>query len=276
MQHRSVTTAGWIARTLVAAASAIAGCSEPPAARTHAPHCDLPLGCIDADVMPLSPALPRDAIEDERTRPYHCLVRVFTFPKIAPLDLEPEWVRVLGATSSRRIAPGEYLFENLQNAQTVVSVTRRTTNTDLTAIRDQLESLATRAPLMLSRHSVTVCDLYVAADQDQSGLVDLRGVVLDRQTGSPIEGATLRCRSANARTMTGVDGKFQFPEPLSWTDILAGTTVEKPGYSGVGLRSGALLSLWVERFAKDGIAAFALSTDRRLESRRVTIPPLRR
>lgn len=259
-------------------------CSEPPQPpQRPPPNCDRPLGRIDCDQLPIAGPLPADLAADDRDRPYHLLVRTWSFPRIAPLDVEVESVRVLGAASGRRIAPGEYLFERLGSAQVNCGYYRqREPAAPVPGVpaptgpaRDRMEPIATRVALPLARHATTVCDLYVPTDVEAAAPIEFRGIVLDRETGGPIAGATVKLRASGAEVSTGSDGTFRFDEPLAWSTLLQGTTVEKPGWFGAGINQRSLLSLWIERLQLDGVAAFALSPDRRAEPPRKTIPPLR-
>ena len=255
----------------LACAGATFGCSQarkPSAPATAIPHRDLPLGTISGDVLPLTTPLPNDLAEDERTKPYHCLVRVFSFPSLAVLDVAPELVELRGLPAGRRVAPGEYLFEQIPIALVVVGVQR------VLADSGKRQTVASRNPLMLSRHSLTRCDLYVAVGEDQSASVDLKGRVVDRETLLPLAGARLKCRAANVETVTDEHGDFQFERPLRWSEALSGIGIERDGYIPGGLNERNLISNWVDRFRKDGSAMFALMPERPDTSRRRMIPTL--
>src|SRR5262245_42918454 len=84
-----------------------------PATPTASGPFDAPLGEISCDEVPVKPPDPDEIAEDERTRPYHLKVRTLSFPDLQPIDVEMGRLVVRGATDGKRLAAGEYLFENL-------------------------------------------------------------------------------------------------------------------------------------------------------------------
>ncbi|MBM4015666.1 MAG: carboxypeptidase regulatory-like domain-containing protein [Planctomycetes bacterium] len=270
------------ARLALATSCGWLGCSPPPAPAPP-PNCDRPFGRISADHLPIAAPLPADLRQDETEKPYHLLIRTFAFPAGTPLDLDPERIRVLGQPSGRRVAAGEYLFERLPAATANCGVYRQPEAADSPTgnaappggPRTRLEPITMRAPLTLARHCTVVCDLHVAVDLAAARPIDLHGVVVDRESGGPVGGATVRLRSRDLELTTSADGSFRFPEPVRWEEVLTGITIEHDGHFPTAVTERALLSLWVDRFRHDGVAAFALQPDRRGQAPRITIPPLR-
>lgn len=259
------------------------GCSPAPAPAPPPPNCDRPFGRISADRLPIAAPLPPDLKQDEAEKPYYLLIRTFAFPAGTPLDVDLATVRVLGQPAGRRIAPGEYLFERLPSATANCGVYRLLPVPDppagssvpLGGPRARPDPITMRAPLTLARHCTVVCDLHLATDVASARPFDLHGVVVDREDGRPLDGATVRLRRRGEELTTRADGTFRFPEPVTWDEVLAGITVEHDGHFPAALTERALLSLWVDRFRLDGVAAFALLPDRRGQASRITIPPLR-
>jgi len=224
--------------------------------------------------------------EDERTRPYHALIRVFTFPSLAPLDIDAAEVQVRGGGPARRVAPGEYRVDGIASGFVVAGVHRkleagRAPLVELpqgTPAVERTEALAVRNPLILARHALTVCDLYVSRDQELDVPADVRGLVVDRETGEPIAGATVACATAVVTATTAADGTFRFDPPLRWSDWLAGTKIERDGYQPTGMNARMLLSMWVHRLELDRTAAFVMTRtkDGAKEGapRRSLLPPL--
>jgi len=271
-------------------ALALGGCARDgtPRAAAIAPHCDLPLGRITCDALPMTAPLPADMTEDERTRPYHLLVRVFAFPSLAPLDVDPAEVQVRGAGAARRVAAGEYRIDSLASGFVVAGVYRKLGPDRAPSIplpqgvpaAERTEALAVRNPLILARHALTICDLYVSRDQELDVPADVRGLVVDRETGEPIAGATVACATSVVTATTAADGTFRFDPPLRWSDWLAGTKIECDGYDAVGMNARTLLSPWVERLKLDRTAAFVMSRAgdgvKDGATRRSLLPPLPR
>jgi hypothetical protein len=273
-------------RLVVACAALVAVSCAPSAAPSAAPpppNCDRPFGRIPADHLPIASALPPDLRQDEQERPYHLLIRTFAFPAGTPLDVEIDSVRVLGQPSGRRVAPGEYLFEQLPSAVANCGVYRMRPLPDSPSgmpiqsagPRERPEPITMRAPLTLARHCTVVCDLHLATDLASARPFELRGFVVDREDGKGLADATVKLRVTGKTITTSLDGSFRFDEPVTWEQVLAGISVECAGHFSAGLTERALLSLWVDRFRRDGIAAFALMPDRRGQPTRTTIPPLR-
>lgn len=271
-----------------ALALALGGCAREgsPRAVAIAPHCDLPLGRISCDRLPMTAPLPSDMAEDEQTRPYHLLVRVFAFPSLAPLDVDPAEVIVRGGGPARRVAAGEYRIDSIASGFVVAGVHRKLAPGEAPSIPlpqgaptgERTEALAVRNPLLLARHALTVCDLYVSRDQELDVPADVRGLVVDRETGEPVAGATVACATSIVTATTAADGTFRFDPPLRWADWLAGTMIQREGYQPTGMNARMLLSIWVERLKLDRTAAFMLTRAKDGAkdgvSRRTLLPPL--
>lgn len=272
----------------LALAFALGGCArdDAPRAVAIAPHCDLPLGRISCDSLPMTAPLPADMADDERTHPYHVLVRVFCFPSLAPLDVDPAEVMVRGGGPARRVAPGEYRIDSLASGFVVAGVYRRLEAGAAPSIQlpqgapmgERAEALAVRNPLILARHALTVCDLYVSRDQELDVPADVRGLVVDRETGEPIAGATVACATSIVTATTAADGTFRFDPPLRWSDWLAGTKIERDGWQPTGMNARMLLSMWVDRLKLDRTAAFVMTRTKEGAKdgapRRTLLPPL--
>lgn len=272
------------------AAHAAAQHTNPPIAMSV----DRPLGTLSCDRLGLVAGLPADVIEDERLAPNHCLVRLFSFPSAAPLDLPIESIELRGATQARRVGVGEYLFESITLSYTAVTVRDLAAPPESATSEDDAEAgaalgpaprigsrrrppvLASRNPLLLARHATTRCDLWIAETSLGDAAVALHGIVLDRTDGAPVEGATIRCgRGAAALTATtGPDGRYRLPEPVRLTALLEGTSVEKAGYSPSSIGARQLPSAWVERFRLDGVSAFLLFPADRARLRSPLLPKL--
>lgn len=272
------------------AADATAPRTSPPIALSV----DRPLGTLSCDRLGLVAGLPADVLEDERLAPNHCLVRLFSFPSQLPLDLPIESIELRGATQARRVGVGEYLFESITLSYTSVTVRDLAAPPDAATSEDEAAAgaalgpaprvggrrrppaLASRNPLLLARHATTRCDLWIAETSLGDATVALHGIVLDRTDGAPVEGATVRCgRGAAAPTATtGPDGRYRLPEPVRFTALLEGTSVDKAGYSPSSIGARQLPSAWVERFQLDGVSAFLLFPADRAKLRSPLLPKL--
>ncbi len=271
----------------ITVATAMVAFGDAPLSQPPPAHVDLPLGEISCDRVAIQSPLRRDATEDERLAPNHCLVRLFSFPSLAPLDLPLESVELRGAVGGRRVGSGEYLFEQIPISYTSVAVHRLASEPAVDPPiqqpstrpgRRRPEPIASRNPLVLARHATTLCDLYVAESMPPEATVDLHGIVIDRLTAKPIEGATVRCGDGASAVIatTGADGHYRFPAPLPWNLVLDGTLVEKPDFNPSGISRQRLLSIWVDRFHHDGVAAFVLFPADRARLRSPLLPALTR
>jgi hypothetical protein len=247
---RGVLLAGGLT---VAAAGAIAGGEAKPVRNV-----DAPLSRISCDELPLKTPTPAESAADARDRPYHALVRIWSFPAREPLDVPIEMVSVVGANASARVAPGEYLFEDIGLGYTAVSYGEKRRGAGPPGPGGRAV-FAGRNPLVLARHAITVCDLFVPDEAKLDETTRFRGVVVDRSDGAPIGGASIRC--GDVTVMTGDDGRFEFAEPVSWRDVLTRTAVGKDGWRSFFLTSKLLTATWVERVLRTGEAPFTLVRD---------------
>src|SRR5262245_7662306 len=211
----------------VAAAGALAGVALAGGEAKPVRHVDAPLSRISCDELPLKTPTSAETAADERDRPYHALVRIWSFPAREPMDVPLDLVTVVGANASARVAPGEYLFEDIGIGYTAVTYGEKRRGAGPPGPGGRAV-LAGRNPCVLARHAITVCDLFVPDEAKLDETTRLRGVVVDRSDGAPIGGATLRCGDTTA--MTGDDGRFEFEEPVKWRDVLTRTAVGKDGW----------------------------------------------
>jgi hypothetical protein len=241
------------------AAAALATLLVVPCVTSTPPRrIDAPLAQISCDLLPIKGPTPVEAGEDERTKPYHALVRVFHLPTLEPYDVPLEWVQLLGSERSRRVAPGEYLFDDVKVGYTTAVVSDGTKSEVATSVGSVMRRnvLASRNPLVLARWATTTCDLFVL-DPDRGGdLVKFHGLLSDRETGAPVAGATVWC--AGAKATSGPDGRFALEAPVAWKDLLTHSRVDADGYDSFLVGGHGLFGPWIRRLVKEGDANFTL------------------
>jgi hypothetical protein len=250
--HRG-ESAWWAAAAVAVAGAASIGAqvSRPVA------HVDAPLLRIACDELPIRTPTQLEAQDDERDRPYHALVRVWSFPSRRPLDVPLENLRLLGAETSARVAPAEYAFTSITVGYTNVALLDAAAGPRPPG--PGRRTLAGRNPLVLARHAWTVCDLFVVEEERLDETTTFRGLVVDRTDSSPLAGVAIAC---GARTIeTDAEGRFTFPEQVPWRDLLSKTLVKKDGYRLFVMNPVVLSTPWVDRILTDGEAVFALSPE---------------
>jgi hypothetical protein len=259
-----------------------------PAVRVAAPdpappvaHVDAPLFRVSCDELPIKSPTPIELQVDERTTPYHALIRVFRFPGLEPLEVPIERVEVRGGENPRRVAPGEFLFTGLPLGYTAAIVLD---DPDAPTVTDppiaglnpgpgrRRLALATRNPLVLARHAITVCDLFIPVEARLDETTPLSGVIVDRGDRRPLEGARIRC--GDAIVDTDAEGRFTIAEPVSWRSLLNRTAAMKDGWRPWAVSARGLTSLQVERMRRgELLVALPRDGDERGPS---LLPPLLR
>jgi len=260
------------------AAVAIAACGrEPDGARAELPfaHVDAPLAFVSCESIGVKPPDPEEVAADERSRPYHLLVRTLSLHDFKPIDVELDRLIVRGATGGTRVGVGEYRFEDLGAGVTAVLLFKP--NDDGPAPRlgpgSRGDVVAERNPVMLARHAVTTCDLVIASEDDLAATIDLHGVVQELSTTMPVHGAVVTCGSQTATT--DESGAFAFVAPVPWSDVLRSTYVACEGYQPFLVRDRSLPSAWVRKVHDDHLACFWLQSARP-EAEKSPLPKLGR
>jgi len=245
----------WRGASVVAAAGlAVAG----EEGRSSVRRVDAPLLRISCDELPIQAPTPIEAREDQRDRPYHALVRVWSFPSREPLDVPIEQLRLLGALSAARVGNGEYYFGGIEVGHTVVSLIRDAPEDPTARVAGPgRRALAGRNPLVLARHAITVCDLFVPDESALGESTGLRGLTVDRATGAPLEGAVVRCGDAAATS--GAEGRFEFGRTVTWAALLKETVVTRDGWHPFQMSAQRLSAAWVDRLLGEGQAIFTLA-----------------
>ncbi len=252
----------------LAALAAPVGDGAPPR------RVDSPLFRISSEELPIKTPTPIEAQEDERERPYHALVRLWRFPALEPLDVPLERIEVRGAACSSRVAPGEYLFSDVSLGYTAAVVFADPTAAPPSPTPGRgRPTLAGRNPLVLARHAITVCDLYVADEAALDGTTALAGRVVDRAERRPLADATVRCGEASASTDS--EGRFAFAAPVSWRSLLQSTVIGKDGWRPIAMNARTMTRSTVERLLRDHEIEFALPRDGG-EPPSTLLPPLLR
>ena len=267
-----------IAGTAVTTFLVMHGPTAPfPSGRTAAGasvvHVDAPLAEIPCDVLPLKTPDPDEMRSDEQTRPYHLLVRTLDFPSLEPIDVDATRLLVLGAGEGRRVATGEYVFEEVTVGYTSVSLfaPHDPAAPQRPGIDGRPERLAQRNPISLARHALTTCDLVVVGPEDLAWKGPLRGSVEEGATRRPVPGARVACGSQ--ATLTDDHGRFEFAAPVSWSDLSKETVVTCAGYKPVAVNPSCLPTSWLRDVVGKGEATFRLQASERGETR-AAVPAL--
>ena len=271
-----MTGLAWRAIALTLAGIAIpaspGGASVASGERPPVRHVDAPLGRISCDELSYKTPNAIEARDDERDRPYFALVRVWSFPDLAPLDVALDRIGVRGASEAARVGPGEYYFSRIALGFTALSLLAENDAGVARGAGPGRRAIAGRNPLVLARHAITVCDVYVPDESRLDARTEFRGIVVDRVTGLPLNGAAVVCESQTVRT--DADGKFSFPESVTWRALLQSTTmVGAEGYRQFRMSSLGLSAQWVERLIRQGEAVCTLSRDEE-EKASALLPPL--
>ena len=214
-----------------------------------------PLGFVEME--DLSPKSPEswEAKEDELERPYHLLLRIVRWPDLELVDVPPAQLDVIGASGSRRIRPGEYLFSPMANGLTRAQILAPQDPNE-PRIPGRKPILTERNPIPLARHAITIADLLLVPDEEKQKTCDFRGLVVDRTDGRPIPGAIVTVLGG-PETSTDEQGRFDFPEPITVEQIFkiqilaGGFHPQFISYRNIGTR-------WVREFQKTGVAKVRL------------------
>lgn len=253
---------------LALAAGLLSGCG-PDQGPSDAPtrlFYDAPVGFVATEDVPFPPPEPWERELDRVTAPYHLLVRAYQFGDLSPHVIRPEQLVVPTMTGARQVAPNEVLCEGITMGSLSVTLVEDPDHVRIGEIQPnspeaRRPSVAARNPVPLARHAITTCDLFVVTQEQQAELIEIRGRVVDRFSGRPLNGVRVELPNGDFR-QTDAEGRFAFDRTYPIL-VLFSLVLVREGYEATRVSANTLSMPWLKAWRDSGEATFTLRPSRR-------------